>query len=388
MKAPECGACVSGLTERKTEHPMKLGRILGFQISLDLSWFIIFAMVVLSLLAGGFPHRLGVEAPPPGLELAVLGALLLFGSVLAHELGHSVVGRKMGVEIEGITLFIFGGIARLKDEPRKPAVEFWMTLAGPAVSAFLAVAFYAAGRVGMALGWAPGIVAMLGYLSLTNQALFLFNMAPAFPLDGGRILRSVLWWVKKDVLVATGWSAAVSRVLAFTLIFVGAVSIVRGNMFGMWEVFIGLFVLSAASSAYNQVAMRRRLESISVSSLLAPGEQAIPARMPLNLVMETYFVQGGPTAYPVEDQGEVRGVLSKADVLEVPDIQRPWTVALEISKPLAGEDAIEDGADAWQALTKMLAANAGQLLVLRDGRILGVLTRDSVLRHLDMRGPV
>jgi Zn-dependent protease len=254
---------------------MKLGKLLGFEISLDLSWFFVFALVTVTLMGGGYPNRFPVDAPAPGLALAVTGALLLFGSVLAHELGHSVVGRRLGVEIEGITLFIFGGIARLKDEPRRPSVEFWMTLAGPAVSALLALGFYLAGRAGLALGWPPALIAMFGYLSITNQALAIFNMVPAFPLDGGRILRSLLWAWKRDVVPATRWAANVSRVIAFALIVLGGYSIVTGNLMGMWEVFIGLFVLSAATAAYEQVALRNRLERIPVASLLAPNERTM-----------------------------------------------------------------------------------------------------------------
>lgn len=375
--------------EREGVPPtMKLGKILGFEIRLDLSWFFVLALITMTLAAGGFPHRFPVEAATPGLPLALLGALLLFGSVLAHELGHSVVARRFGLHIEGITLFIFGGVARLKDEPRRPAVEFWLTLAGPAVSAALALGFYGLGRAGLASGWPAAIVAMLGYLSLANQVLAIFNMVPAFPLDGGRILRSLLWAWRKDAVVATRWAAGVSRGIALALMALGGLGVLAGHVMGLWQVFIGMFILSAATAAYEQTALRQRLEGIPVSSLLGGAARTIPAEMPLSIAVERYLASEPGRALPVEDHGAIRGVLSMEDAAAIPHRQWPWTTALEACLPIEADDSIEDGADAWQALTQMLAANARTLLVLRDGRVRGVLTRDRMMRLIGAGRPM
>lgn len=367
---------------------MKLGRILGFQITVDLSWFIIFILLSVSLSAGGFPSFQGAEPIKPGLALASLGALLLFASVLAHELCHSVVGRRLGMEIEGITLFIFGGVARLKDEPSRPSAEFWMTIAGPAMSVVLAFAFYAASLVARTAGAGERIAAMLTYVSVANAILFVFNMVPAFPLDGGRILRSALWAWRKDVLWATRWAANVSRVLAFALIGFGAMGFIRGIGFGLWQIFIGLFILSAATGVYRQTQLRTRLAAISVKSLMPAEKTVLPARMPLNVAWEQYFASGSdPAAYAVEDGGEVRGVVSRDDVARVPERQMPWTSVWEVCHPLSDETAIEEGANAWQALTRMVSGDTPLLFVRRDGRIRGVLTRERLMGLLDHHHP-
>lgn len=361
---------------------MKLGKILGFPITLDPSWFLVFAMVVALLMQGSYPRLFDVQGPNPGVALAVAGALLLFGSVLVHELAHSLVGRARGVEIEGITLFIFGGIARLKDEPRKPGVEFWMTAAGPAASAVLAAAFYGLARAGLALNWPLALVSILGYVSIANQTIAIFNMIPAFPLDGGRILRSLLWGARKDVVAATRWASHVSRTLAYAVIAMGSVLLFQGNIVGLWQIFMGMFVLSAATAAYRQVFVRNRLESVSVASLLPAAGRAIPASTPLNWVMDEYMLGEDQTAFPVMEGETLRGTLSIEDIQQVPLRQWPWTTAIEVCQPLTEESAIDARTDAWQALTKMLAGNARRLLVLREGRIMGVLTRDQVLRLL------
>jgi Zn-dependent protease len=365
---------------------MNLGKILGFEIRLDFSWFFVFALVVASLMHGNFPTLFPVSAGEPGPVLAVIGALLLFGSVLAHELGHGVVGRRFGMEVEGITLFIFGGLARLKDEPRTPAIELWMTLAGPLTSAALAAVFLGLGHVGLAYGLPDAWVALGGYLVFANATIAVFNMIPAFPLDGGRILRAILWFARRDVVTATRWSSNVSRFFAFGLIGLGVFEVGSGNFGGVWAVFIGLFVLSAASAAYQHTWLRSRLEGVTVATLLGPDARPIPAGMTLNWVHDDYVANTHESAFMVMDGQEPVAILTAEDIAAVPPRQWPWTTALAAAQPLTDEDSIEDGTDAWQALTGMLRANARRVLVLHEGRIRGVLTRDRMLAWLKVSG--
>lgn len=361
---------------------MNVGKILGFPIRLDLSWFLVFALVVASLMGGQFPRLFDVPAASPGWGLAVIGALLLFGSVLAHELAHSVVGRRLGMEIEGITLFIFGGMARLKDEPRSAASELWMTLAGPGMSAALAVAFFGLGRGALAMGLPASVVAVLGYLVFANATLAVFNLIPAFPLDGGRILRAALWGARRDVVSATRWSANVSRLIAFGLIALGSLEIGAGRFGGVWLVFLGLFVVAAATAAYQQTWLRARLEGVSVAALLGAEARPVAAATPLNLVHDIFHAEADPATLVVMDGDTPRGILSPADLGAYPMRQWPWTTALEAAQPLAGETEVEDGVDAWQAFTGMLRANAARVLVTHNGRVRGILTRDRMLAFL------
>lgn len=358
---------------------MKLGRILGFEVTLDATWFIIFAMVVHMLASGAYPSALPAATVSPGLALAVLGAVLLFGSVLLHELGHSVVGRRLGVEIEGITLFIFGGVARLKDEPRSARVEFWMTAAGPAVSAFLWLTFLGLGYLGMAWEWPARIVSLFGHLAFVNQMLALFNLIPAFPLDGGRLFRSALWKATRNVVTATKWATGFSRMFAILFVATGALAIVAGHFNGLWTIFIGMFIHTSASAAYRQVVLRSELEGVTVASLMSPSSEPIPGSMTLNWVADRLQTSH---AVPVLDGDIVRGILTGEDLARVPEQRWPWTMAIEVCRPLGDETTIDDRENAWQALTRMLGGNARRLLVLRDGRVQGVVTWDQVLHRL------
>lgn len=361
---------------------MNVGKVLGFEVRLDLSWFVVFALVVASLLSGQFPRLFDVPGGSPGWVLAVLGSLLLFASVLAHELAHSVVGRRLGMRIEGITLFIFGGMARLKDEPRSAASELWMTLAGPATSAALAILFFGAGYIGMAYHWPAGLVSVLGYLAFANGILAVFNLIPAFPLDGGRILRAALWAVRRDVVVATRWSANVSRAIAFGLMGLGALEIGAGNFGGVWLFFLGMFVVVAATAAYQQTWLRARLEGVTVASLLGPEMRPVAAATPLNLVHDIFHAHPDGAALLVMDGDTPRGLLSPVDMAAWPERQWPWTTAMEAAQPLTEETAIEDGDDAWQAFTHMLKSNAVRVLVTHNGRVRGILTRDRMVAFL------
>jgi hypothetical protein len=286
------------------------------------------------------------------------------------------------MEIEGITLFIFGGMARLKDEPRSAASELWMTLAGPAMSAALAVFFLGLGMLAMVFHGPAAVVTVLGYLVFANATLAVFNLIPAFPLDGGRILRAVLWAVRRDVVAATRWSANVSRVIAFGLIGLGALEVGAGNFGGVWLVFIGMFVVAAATAAYQQTWLRARLEGVTVASLLGTDARPVDAATPLNLVHDMFRAYPGDLTVVVMDGDTPRGVLSPTDMAAWPERQWPWTTAIEAAQPLAGEAAVEDGADAWQALTGMLKANAARVLVTHNGRVRGILTRDRMLAFL------
>jgi Zn-dependent protease/CBS domain-containing protein len=349
---------------------MRLGTLLGFEVRLDPSWFIIFFIVATS----------GVSAQY-GLAMGVLGALLLFGSVLLHEVGHSVVGRRLGMTIEGITLFIFGGVARLKEEPRSPGVEFLMTAAGPLVSAVLAVAFFMAAG-GTAVMEAPrAITSALNYAAVMNASLAVFNLIPAFPLDGGRLFRSTVWGLTRNEVKATRWAAFLSKWFAYLLGAAGVVEILRGDWSGLWLVFIAMFVRRAGRDAYRNVVMRAELEAVPLASLVGESPTYIPSGTSLAMAAD-YLQAAGADAALVHDADEVRGIVTMDDIAAVAENQRPWTSAAEVCQPIGAAGRIEMDQNAWQALTRMVSEGRHRFLVMADGRVRGILTIEQLARRI------
>ncbi len=223
---------------------MTLFKLLGFTVSLDASWVIILFLVVWSLSKGLFPYYLPDLSTQTYWLMGLFGALGLFVSIIIHEFSHSLVARKYGLEIKGITLFIFGGVAEMKDEPNSPKTEFFMAIAGPIASFMLSILFYALYQVANILELPIPIIGTLGYLSAINMLLAVFNMIPAFPTDGGRILRSLLWWIKGDIRWATQVASRISLIFAIAIIFIGFMNMIEGNLIGgLWWILIGSFSL-------------------------------------------------------------------------------------------------------------------------------------------------
>jgi len=224
--------------------------LLGFGISVDPSWFVILLLVTGSLATGAFPARFPQLAPAWHLLMGLTAALLLFASIVFHELGHALVARLHRLPVGGITLFMFGGVAELRGEPERPRAELLTALAGPAVSILLALGLGAVTRWGEGAGWPQPPLAILGYLALINGILAAFNLLPAFPLDGGRVLRAVLWAWRKDLRWATRMAAQAGRVVAVLMIAWGGLNALLGaTVNGLWLVLVGMFLFGAARSA-------------------------------------------------------------------------------------------------------------------------------------------
>ena len=242
----------------------RAGRFLGFRIRIDYSWFIVLALVTWTFARWEFPRDLPGLTAPAYLAMGLSGALLLFLSVLLHELAHSVVARSRGIEVAGITLFIFGGVAEMRQEPRRPLDEFLLTIVGPLSSLALAALFLGLAYLFPALGSeAAGLVA--GTLASLNLVLAIFNMVPAFPLDGGRVLRSILWKATGSAGLATKWAAWIGRIFGWMLMAFGLYLFMIGlQLAGVWGILLGWFLSSAAASAARQEALRSSLEGVTV----------------------------------------------------------------------------------------------------------------------------
>lgn len=357
-----------------------LGRWLGFEIRIDYSWFLLFFLVVWTLSSAEFPRRLPGGGVVLYYGMGTVAALLVFLSVLLHELSHSTVARARGLEVEGITLFIFGGVAQTRMEARTAADEFLLTAAGPLASVVLGAFFYAAYLAADFAGLGSPVEVVAQTLAVVNVALAVFNMIPGFPLDGGRIFRSAVWHFTGDVEKATRWATRGGQAFGYLLVGLGLVFLWQGYLInGMWAGFIGWFLSHAASSSWRQFSARRLLSHVPVERVMTSDPVTVRPGARVAEVVESLFLRHPYSAYPVVARdGFVVGLLTLDDVAEVPAAERdatPVSAAMTAidDVPTAGpEETLDD------VLTRLAGADVSRLLVVREGELVGLVTMNEV----------
>ncbi len=371
----------------------QLFRLLGIPVSLDASWLIILALLTLSL-ASGFPALLHEFFPGTPREVApweywVMGlvtALAFFACILLHELGHAVVARARGMPIRGITLFMFGGVAELGEEPVSAGTEFLMAIAGPLVSVVLAVVFGVLAVVGYHGAWPHPVVIVLGYLAAINGLVLAFNLIPAFPLDGGRVLRSILWGTTGNLRRATYWASLAGQAFAWLLIGWGIVQFFAGNWLGgVWIGLIGMFLNSAAQSGYQQVLIRQALQGEPVRRFMNPNPIAVPPSVDLNSWVEDYVYRYHHRAFPVATDGRLEGIITTQALGRFP--RGEWaahTVGEVMASDLRAVTITPD-TDALEALSKMQRTGTSRLLVAAGDRLLGLVSLKDLLHFLNLK---
>ncbi len=365
---------------------IKLFKLLGFEVGVDQSWLILAVLITWSLATGVFPHYFKGLETSTYIWMGIVGALGLFASIIFHELSHSLVARRYGLPIKGITLFIFGGVAHMEDEPPSAKAEFMMAIAGPVSSVVLGVVFYGIGLAVAGASSANPIAAVIAYLSFINFLLAGFNLLPAFPLDGGRVLRSALWNWKKSLRWATHVSSRIGSGFGVVLILVGILSVILGNFVGgVWWFVIGLFLRGASRQSYRQLIMRKALEGERVRRFMATEPVTVSPRISLEDLVEDYIYRYHYKMYPVVDDGRLVGCVTVSQVKEVPrDERRSHTVG-ELATPCSGENAIEADADAMKALAPMNRTGASRLMVVDRGELVGVVALKDMLRFLSLK---
>jgi Zn-dependent protease/predicted transcriptional regulator len=358
---------------------LRIAKLFGIPIFVHFSWLLVFALIAWTLATGYFPD----EYPQLGVVAywlrGIAASFLFFASILLHELGHALVAARSGIAIDSITLFVFGGVARLATEPRDGRTEFRIAAAGPVVSVLLAVVFAAIAAADV-LGAATSAVAR--YLAMVNVLVAAFNLVPAFPLDGGRLLRGVLWR-PLGKLRATRMAAGAGTFFAYFLILSGVVNLLRGSaVTGLWNVMLGWFLKEAAASAYRQVRFDEELEGLVVEDVMIRDVATIPADLPLSEAVRDHFGRTGFGAYPVVRGGEVVGLLCLRDVLRQPSEERQTTSVQAAMLPLQPE-LVASPADAVTDTVGRLGGNAaGRLVVMDGGKLVGLVTLRAVLRRL------
>ncbi|MEI8084428.1 MAG: site-2 protease family protein, partial [Actinomycetes bacterium] len=298
---------------------LRLGKIFGIPFEVNLSWIVIFALVAFSLSTGYYPAVNGAAGSPVWVywALGVITSLLFFASILAHELSHSLVMLASGGRVEKITLFIFGGVAEISDEPRSPGKEFLMAAAGPAMSLLIAGACYAGFAAATAAGLAWWVRAPLGYLGSINLFVAIFNLLPGFPLDGGRVLRSILWAATGDVLKATKWAARCGQFIGWSMVALAVVTALQGRSDFIWFGLIGWFIAWLAGASYRQQQVRSRLEGIAVGQIMTPHPEYVSGEISLEELAHEHLLGADHSRYPVLYQGQIVGVVSLPNVKSV-----------------------------------------------------------------------
>jgi len=336
---------------------LRLGKIFGIPIGVNYTWFIVFVLVTLSLATSYFPARYADWGLVGYLVTGLLASLLFFASVLLHELAHSVVARAWGIQVKSITLFIFGGVANIGREPDRPLAEFLVAIAGPLAS-----------------------------LLLINLWLALFNMIPGYPLDGGRVFRSAIWAKTGDMNKATRWAAQTGRGIAMLMIIGGGLMILTGNWSnGLWLAFIGWFLDNAASQGLQSAWMREALHGYTAADFATSTCQTVDSNMPLDWLVRDYVLPGGRDCFVVTEGERPQGVVTLAQIRAVPQQRWAWTPVRQIMTPLSSLNPVRADEAAYSVLERMVSEGQRLLPVMDNGRLMGLVQQENLLRFAQMR---
>lgn len=372
-------------TSQQSRRGIPLFKVAGIQINLDFSWFIIFILVMWSLSAGYFPRYYPDQSPGTYWTAGFIATLLFFASILTHELAHSLMARRSGIHIPAITLFVFGGMAHLSEEAKNPKTEFRIAIVGPLTSFALAAVFWG---VKTMLEATPSSLAVVifRYLAYINLALGVFNLFPGYPLDGGRVFRAFWWWKTGSLTRATKVASDLGKGFAFILIIVGALEVFGGALVGgLWLLFIGMFLRGLAEGGYQQTVIRQSLEGLEAQDVMVHEVVTVAPELSLRQVVTDYFLHYGYRGFPVVQNGNVVGMISLSNVKAIPAEGRDNTSVQDAMVALDDRIRIAPDASLAEALQKMMHEEVGRLIVMRNGKMIGLVTHTGILRFLEMK---
>lgn len=368
------------------EGSFTIARVFGIRVQMHWTLLILALLITWSLAAGWFPMVLEESSPLLLIALGALGAVGLFASIVIHELSHALVARRFRMPIEKITLFLFGGVAHMEDEPPTPKAEFWMAIAGPIASLLLAAVFLGAIAVGDRLQAPPWAIAMGAYLASINLTVAVFNMLPGFPLDGGRVLRSILWAIKKDIVFATRVSSLIGQGFGFTLITLGVLAIfAAGNFGGFWTILIGGLVVRFARQSYVALLVKQALRGASVRHFMDTTPIVVAPESTVGTLMRTPPRVGNQLVYPVaRGDGSLIGLVDLRHTKGVPPEEWEQHLIQEFAEPISGALQVAPDTNAEKALAKMSDSGSNELLVVENNRLIGVLSIQSLVRQVQL----
>jgi Zn-dependent protease len=363
------------------KRSVPVGRYLGIKVYLHYSWFFIFVLLAWALSTGFFPARFPGQNPAGYWVLGLFSSLLLFVSVLLHELSHSYVAIKRGMKVESITLFFFGGMAGMHEQKMSPKTEFQMAIAGPMMSLFISMVFL----IVYNLTTFFYVAAVASYLYRINLILAIFNLVPGFPLDGGRVLRSIVWYWTKDFKRSTQIASTGGKVVAYILVFLGFVNIFAGNFGGLWFVMIGFFLLLLSTLSYEQVVIKDALSGMKAAKFTDHRFPHISPDTTLRDAVVKHFLKKDAQSYIVMKEHRLKGVVTMEDVQAQP--KKEWT-KLKVSDVMMPENKIPKiklTTGAYIALVKMLKTGLALMPVVDKKGVAGIIRREDLLRYVKFK---
>jgi len=366
---------------------VNLFRLFGFQVRVDASWLFVAALIAWSLAYSVFPQDYPELPYSMYWAMGALGMLGLFASIIFHELCHSLVARRFGMNMKGITLFIFGGVAEMAEEPSSAKAEFLMAIAGPAASVVLGLVCLGA-KAAAGATWPVAARGVVGYLGWINLILAGFNMIPAFPLDGGRVFRSIMWRWKGDLMQATHISSRLGAALAMVLMFIAVAQLFTGQFVSaVWLFMIGLFIRSASQQSWDQLVMRSTLQGVPVRKFMRTDPVSVSPDLTVARLVDEYMYRHHYKMYPVveEETGELIGCVGTGGVKTLSREKWPWRTVRDIATPCGRENTITPDTDAMEALGIMSRTGNSRLMVLENGRLVGMLTLRDLMSFLAMK---
>jgi len=366
---------------------IRLFSLFGFEVKLDLSWLLLALLISWSLGAGLFPQEY------PGLSnvvyawMGIAVAIGVFFSIVFHEFSHSIVARHFGMRIRGITLFIFGGVAEMEQEPPSPKSEFLMAIAGPISSFMLAYLFWAIAVHASNSGWPVPIGGVAETMALINLVVAVFNLVPAFPLDGGRVLRAALWQRKGDLKSATYISSRIGSGFGVALMLVGVVAVIGGNVIGgMWWFLIGMFVRGAASSSYQQLIVSEMVKDQPVSQFMRREPVTVPPSISISEWLDDYVYQHHFKMYPVVDGHNLLGSISIDDIKSLPKSERGTRKVRDLMQPCTAANTIPANTSTTGLLTDIVhPATQSRYMVVDNGRLVGMISLKDLLELISLK---
>jgi Zn-dependent protease/predicted transcriptional regulator len=367
------------------KNAMRIASIGGISINIHVSWILIFVLVTWSLAAGYFPQNYPDWSTTLSWTVGLVTSILFFVSVLLHELAHSFVARARGLPVHDITLFIFGGVSQLEEEPQTAGTEFVMALVGPLTSIALGVAF---GALWLAARPVSEPLSALGfYLAGINILLAVFNLIPGFPLDGGRVLRSILWQASGNLQRSTRWASLVGQGVAYLFILAGIWQIFTGDWVGgLWIAFIGWFLDNAASSSYRQLTVRNLLAGHKVKEVMSRECLEVNPDTTLDELINGHMLPRGTRCFPVVEGGLVKGLVTLHNIKGVSQDRWSSTSVSQVMTPFDGLKRVGPDEELWAAMRNMTEEGVNQLPVMDDGQLLGMLGRDNIVSFIKIKG--
>ena len=364
---------------------IRLFSLLGFRVSIDISWFFLAFYLVLTLSTRYFPSEVPHQSMRAYLVMGIAGALGLFLSIILHELAHATVARSFGLPIGGITLFIFGGVAELRQEPTTPRSEFWVAIVGPIASILIACACYTVGIGTAAAGWET-VTSVFDFLAITNTVLALFNLVPAFPLDGGRVLRSIIWWRTGNLRRATRIASMFGTVFGAVLVLSGLSQIVAGNtMGGTWQLLIGIFLAAAASQSRSQTDTALNLKVVSVADLMDRAPLIAGPDVTVDTLVSDYIYRLNRKFIVVAADGQAIGYVGPEQIKQVPQSLWHDTYIRAIAARFTHDTVVSPAAPAFEALRKIQSNGVGHLAVLEGAKLAGTVSEANFVNYLSVR---